>query len=660
MRIARPIKTRSARWKQFGLRGMFLAIAACAFWLGIYTKRAREQNEAVGAILEWGGEADYDFEDESVERACPRAPAWLRQCLGKDFVCNVVYVAIEPCNDVQLATVAKLASLQHLGSLNASRLTDAGVTRLAGLGALRSIYLERSRLTDESFRVFGRLHQLEHLYAPGAQISDAALFCLRDSPYLRSLLVGDDRCARGNACEVTDVGIQSLAQLLNLEELDLRGSRITSTGLAHLAHLTKLRVLNLSYSPCLGDDALKHLANLRNLEVLSLNNTGVSSAGLEHLRNLTKLRVLALSADCAVADEGVAHLSGLKNLEELKLHATGVTSSAAKHLQGLTKLRCLDLSENREIDEEVLEPLANLPSLEMLDLHNTHLRLSAASARRNRDWLTRLPRLCRVDLSGTGTDAEWLRTFLPGCILIGSRTTHITRPRLEGSTNYNDLVEDIADQRDALADSAASALGHGPTLARLLRSLNVEDEASKIPAQRGGWLPDEPRGWALREEMLQCTLARMLALCSLPRLGAVARDDCALIEDFIKKLDFVSYANKSRHAAIFREFLVVTQSNARLRRLYAAATDLQFADALRAHFECLEEIKRKWLLTDIEREEYAEAPRYLAFCLHDAAIQLNLIEQESPIDVPSNEINEIWRETQPRARERPYASCWEG
>jgi hypothetical protein len=323
MRAEELLKTRSLRCGQFGLRGLFLIIAACAAALAIYTTRVRQQNEAVKAIMQWGGEVTYDFEDESDAKPCMKTRAWLRRWLGEDLVSNVTHARLEPCDDAQFAALAKLRGLRYLGSRDAHRLSDAGVTHLGGLAALRSIDLDDARLADESFRAFGKLNELQRLHLAGARISDAGLLCLRGSARLQSLLVDNDlrlRQARdgnrpgGNAGGVTDAGMRWLAGLVNLEELDLRGSKITSTGATHLSHLPKLRVLNLSHCAHLTDDALRYLCDLRNLEELRLDNTRVSSTGLKHLMHLTKLRVLDLSGNRGIANDGVLSASVRESL----------------------------------------------------------------------------------------------------------------------------------------------------------------------------------------------------------------------------------------------------------------------------------------------------------------------------------------------------------
>jgi Leucine rich repeat/Leucine Rich repeat len=172
-----------------------------------------------------------------------------------------------------------------------------------------------------------------------------------------SILVPDESRSDGLLVHV--------GQLRGLEELDLSqstspgqrlpslwGSRgeqaletfrmtVTDAGVAHLAGLTKLRVLNLSGTD-VGDAGLTHLSRLTNLRELRLSATSVTGDGLAHLSGLKGLRVLDLS-NTMLTDAGLVYLKGLTGLQTLDLSDTRISKSAAVHLKKLTGLRSLDL-----------------------------------------------------------------------------------------------------------------------------------------------------------------------------------------------------------------------------------------------------------------------------------------------------------------------------
>jgi hypothetical protein len=92
-----------------------------------------------------------------------------------------------------------------------------------------------------------------------------------------------------NFDEVADA-LERLSQLQVLQINDLNlPARITR----RLGRLATLRTLNMQHAP-VADDDLRPLANLQNLEYLELNADHLTDAGLVHLRSLRRLRVLNL------------------------------------------------------------------------------------------------------------------------------------------------------------------------------------------------------------------------------------------------------------------------------------------------------------------------------------------------------------------------------
>ena len=77
-------------------------------------------------------------------------------------------------------------------------------------------------------------------------------------------------------------------------------------GLVHVAGLTNLVELNLSFTPNTAA-RLTYLKDMPNLQDLRLNFTQVTDADLVHLKGLTSLRKLYLT-DTKVTDAGIAEL----------------------------------------------------------------------------------------------------------------------------------------------------------------------------------------------------------------------------------------------------------------------------------------------------------------------------------------------------------------
>jgi hypothetical protein len=94
-----------------------------------------------------------------------------------------------------------------------------------------------------------------------------------------------------NCASLADDTLPSLPQLNVPFALQLRFTKVTDTGLKHLAGLNDLSELSLRDTK-VENPGLRHLVGLNNLAVLSLHETSVTDAGMEHLRGLARLRLV--------------------------------------------------------------------------------------------------------------------------------------------------------------------------------------------------------------------------------------------------------------------------------------------------------------------------------------------------------------------------------
>ena len=101
--------------------------------------------------------------------------------------------------------------------------------------------------------------------------------------WMRSLL-GEDFLATVvgvslNHTDVTDAGVEHLAELAHLTSLDLSDTQLTDAGLKNLKRLTQLHWLELSGTQ-VTDAGIEHVNGLTQLEELRLDGTQVTDAGL--------------------------------------------------------------------------------------------------------------------------------------------------------------------------------------------------------------------------------------------------------------------------------------------------------------------------------------------------------------------------------------------
>jgi len=226
---------------------------------------------------------------------------------------------------------------------------------------------------------------------------------------------------------------------LHLTGINLAGRAIFSTEMVNLAGLRELESLNLSgnwnFTSRVSDSGLEHIADLTTLQNLDLSFSAISEDGLKHLRNLKNLRALSFYFCPNVRDEGVAHLAELRQLEWLHLGGTKVTDEGLKHLQNMTELTNVLLDgppikghglaylanakrlswihlANDPLDDDEFEVVTQLVSVEQLSLTNTSL------TDRSVKYLKTMQNLKHLHIGGTQiTDAgaAELKAALPNC-----------------------------------------------------------------------------------------------------------------------------------------------------------------------------------------------------------------------------------------------------
>lgn len=144
--------------------------------------------------------------------------------------------------------------------------------------------------------------------------------------------------------QISAEGFAALAQRKNLRELGFRGISAKSrpSGIAVLAELPELERLDLSFGP-INDDELASFARATTLRWLSLESTAVGDAGvLPIATRLTALEYVSLMFT-KVTDTSVEALAKLPRLRWLRLSGTHVTPKVLDALTRSTTLEVLEL-----------------------------------------------------------------------------------------------------------------------------------------------------------------------------------------------------------------------------------------------------------------------------------------------------------------------------
>ena len=321
---------------QLSLRTLFLLLTAGCIWLGVITKRARDQRAAVNRVLELGGSVSFDYEfDKSGKRikdAQPPGWRWLRQRIGDEYFREVRRVMLDrtSATDDDLRLIGKLRATKTL-SLNFTNVGDSGLAHVRHLRILEYLGLAETRVTDKGIR------------------------CLENMDQLDSLILG-----------YTDVGNEAVSSIIKLKRLqfvNLQSTRVTSDGVKELSRLPKLTGLCLSETAV--DDAVAgSIGEKKSLTELTLTGTKISGEGLLRLRDaLPSCRIDGESAD----------LGTVRFDKDPQIATRWV--NIAQRLASLNKerrLKLIDLSGS-QITDEFLTDLHELDSVEAIDLRDTQV-----------------------------------------------------------------------------------------------------------------------------------------------------------------------------------------------------------------------------------------------------------------------------------------------
>jgi Leucine-rich repeat (LRR) protein len=137
----------------------------------------------------------------------------------------------------------------------------------------------------------------------------------------------------------------------DLTVLTLSHTGVDGSGLRHLVG-SRLEGLDLGHTS-VTDIAMEHVGQLPNLEWLLLNDTDISDSGASKLVGIDSLRILAVN-DTRISDESLRVFSRFEKLEWLSLLRTTVSETGVLELQAsLPNCRIVWRDEQRTVLDKV-------------------------------------------------------------------------------------------------------------------------------------------------------------------------------------------------------------------------------------------------------------------------------------------------------------------
>ncbi len=293
---------------------------------------------------------------------------------------------------------------------NRSWVDDYQLSELLVFGGLKSLTLEGPGVTNAIAPRIAEFDRLEELALRNTMIDDDGLAQLAK---LKSLKVVDLRLSP----MITDSGAETLAGLDGLRAVRVSGVNLTDAGLETLLALPELSELDVRNCRGITRDGIGKLAAKETLRALKLGGPEIDDAVLETVGSLKNLTTLSLD-NCDVTDAGVTRLGGLPLVDLTVYQCPNVTDEGLAVLSRFADLRRLTL---RDVKTEgaALNALPEPEKLVSLNLAQT--RFDDARARN----LARFANLQSLDLSETpvsDASVEFLSTLKRLKTLVVSQT----------------------------------------------------------------------------------------------------------------------------------------------------------------------------------------------------------------------------------------------
>lgn len=219
-----------------------------------------------------------------------------------DFIVKIPNVKTLIITTVRAATrlerLGEMSSLELLSFAN-TPIGDDVLKHLPALPQLRTLGLDRTQIGDGALPAVARQTDLRLLWLDGTNVTSEGMKQLAPLTELRILRLE-------GAMGVSGAGLESLADLPNLEQVRLKGTKLTVDDIGRLARISNLIELGLDHTN-VGDDHLEKLKPANNLRVLWLSKSAVTDVGLVHLKDVPSLQKVYLHA-ASVTTRGVDDL----------------------------------------------------------------------------------------------------------------------------------------------------------------------------------------------------------------------------------------------------------------------------------------------------------------------------------------------------------------
>ncbi|MCL2305453.1 MAG: hypothetical protein FWC43_08935 [Planctomycetaceae bacterium] len=250
---------------------------------------------------------------------------------------NLIYTGI---SETGLFQIRKLPNLQSLDIRGCTIIADGGMNSVAKIKTLKSFQHYSSSVSDDGLEALTAAENIESLFLQDFRLSDVAGQSLRKFKNLTSLILF--RCG--------EFGSQGLLELkgMSLTRLTLRGlPNLGNDGFEVFREMPALKRLYLTELSAISDAAFVPLAELKNLEVLEVEIIEITNEALKSIAKLQNLRELKLRTT-GITNAGLDEILKLPKLTSLQLlDNAGIDDAAAKEKFAAKKYSVLTIGKTK-------------------------------------------------------------------------------------------------------------------------------------------------------------------------------------------------------------------------------------------------------------------------------------------------------------------------
>ncbi len=158
---------------------------------------------------------------------------------------------------------------------------------------------------------------------------------------------------------ISDQLAPSLARQTALTSLAMRNTLISDKGIAQLAKLDSLKIIDLRLSPLLTDKSAAALAAMTSLRAVRISGVNMTDAGVKKLLKLPRLTEIDVRNCRKVTRAGIAAIAGKKTLRVLKIGGRAIDDDVLKIVAKMNHLTGLSL-DNCDISDTGVQQLRSL------------------------------------------------------------------------------------------------------------------------------------------------------------------------------------------------------------------------------------------------------------------------------------------------------------